>query len=316
MASVEILRDLEARSDGLALSRRLDTLAPRSVRIDLGASSVGRAMLALPVIDAVRRRFPDARLELSGRARVCALIGEHLGRRLERAAGAPDLIVDVCPAARRAASFDEAARRLKVPACPYPWRSQHASAHFADGATCSGLGAADVAPELRLSSATRRAGVRWVKAEFGLGRPLVVVLWRARGWGRARLFGVARELADRMRGVVIDARERRAPITVRAAVLGLSAVCVGDSGGLAHLAAATGAPVVTVHGRACPLRHGPATPAGVAVFASCREPVAHRASEARGARCLECLKSDCVLEVAERLAAEHWPRDWLRKVMT
>ena len=313
--AVHVLHDLEARSDGLDLARLLDELRPRAVRIDLGSSDCGRAIAALPAIDAVARRFPRARFAFGGRRAVRELLSEHLRQTVVVADEHPELHVDLRPSVRRAATWDARASRLRVPACPYPWRLQHASAHFSDGAISAGLPAESDSIALGLSRQTRLAASRLVRERAGLGRPLVAALPRAGGWGKSRFAAVLSSLRARIGAEVLDIDALDAPLPVRAAALALCAVCVGDSGGLAHVAAAAGAPIVAIHGRACPLRHGPASRSGAAVFARCRDSVRHRPSAWRDHRCLECLSPTRVIQVAEGLAAEHWPRDWLRRIL-
>jgi hypothetical protein len=309
-AAVEVLADLEAKSDGLEIARVLDVLRPRAVRIELGCSSLGRVMLALPAIEAVVRRFSEARFEIRAREPGLYLLREHFGPGSETHA---DLVVDLAPRARQGAHWDEARRSLFVPACPYPWRTQHATAHFADGATSAGFFADSARVELRLTRRTRARAVRLVREHYGIERPLIAILGRGGGFGARRFDAVAAGLADRIGAEVLDLDSLDAPIPVRAAALALCAVCVGDSGGFAHVAAAVGAPVVTVHGRACPLRHGPASRSGAAVFATCREPLRHRPLDSRQRRCLQCLEPNRVLDVAEKIAAQRWPRDRLKR---
>jgi hypothetical protein len=305
-AAIRLLDDLEATTDGAPLARILDRLNPAGITVDLGSSSLARAVHALPVIDAALRRFPRASVCVEADSPARELLEEHVGERL---GDSGELVIDLRPGLRRSARFEPP--RLFVPAAPYPWRSQHAFAHFADGAAVAGLCPDWTRPRLALTDSTRRSARRLVRELFGLRRPLVTIL---PGPSRFDFGGVLQALSERL-----GARELLLPPevspAVRAAGLGFAAVAVGEPRGWSDVAAAAGSPIVTLHGRDCPVRFGPASERGVALFARCRLPEQHRAPRSRDLRCLDCLAEERVVDAAERLAAERWPMDRLSRIL-
>jgi ADP-heptose:LPS heptosyltransferase len=175
-----------------------------------------------------------------------------------------------------------------------------------------------VRPALRLSRGAQREA-RAMCRSLARGGPLVV-LAPARGWpvpSFARAFARLRRRIG-ARGVVlgraaIDGATNlpRIDPAVGAALLALAAVCIGDDAGWAHVAAAVGAPTVTLHGKTSPLYSGPATRHGAALFTT------RGACEAcaPGKRCLSCLDPDRVADVAEDLSARRWPLDRVMRLL-
>jgi ADP-heptose:LPS heptosyltransferase len=100
---------------------------------------------------------------------------------------------------------------------------------------------------------------------------------------------------------------------VRAALMGLAAVCVADDGDWAHVAAAAGAPTVIAHGPSSPVRSGPASRLGASVFTT--KGMCDACLAAPGRRCLVCLDPMRVARVAEDLAARRWPIDRLLRML-
>jgi len=304
------LDDLEAFSDGAPLARELASLRPRSLTIDLGSSSLGRAVAALAAVEAVLTTFPEASLQVVALSPARELLEEHLRARGRSLSASGELVIDLVPGVRHSAALvdDGGVPRLRVPAAPYGHRLQHAFAHFADGAAVAGLSPDWRRPELALEARTRSAARSIVRAQHGLGKPLVAAL---------------RSNADSFdfRGVLVMLRERigaeelvlaeELPAPIRAAALALVAVAVGSPGDWSAVAAAVGAPVVTVHGRACPVRHGPASERGTAVYRRCRVPALHGAQASRELRCVRCVPPTLVASAAEQLSAERWPVDRL-----
>ena len=143
-----------------------------------------------------------------------------------------------------------------------------------------------------------------------------------RGWGTDKLAAMLARLTARIgaAGVVVGdvdvpgaARVRESDPAVTAALLALASVCVGDDDDWAHVGAAVGAPVVTVHGESSPVAFGPASRHGAAAYTTRGTCDACVASPGR--RCLACLAPEKVAGVAEELAASGWPWDRLARVM-
>lgn len=322
MATVIALSELEALTDGARNWSQLSPLEPRSVELDFGASSLGRALTALRAVDAIAASFPRSRLLARGSPTVKRLLEAHLreGRASVIGAGPADLRVDLRPSARGTSAWlGGALPTLRVGACPFPERAQHAGRHFVDGARSAGLDVVDATPRLRLPSKAITDARALVRTRCGF-RPLVLMHRGPRGWNgfqplrerlERRIGARVFQLGARIAGVEdLGAREP----TLVAAVLHLACAVVSDAGGITHLAAATGAPVVSLHGRHCPIRHGPACPLGLALFSECKVPLLHRPSPRRGSRCLECLPLDAVGDASEEMAARRWPWDHLARL--
>jgi hypothetical protein len=316
MAGVVVLSDVEAGFDGAELACRLDALAPRAIRLDFGASELGRAILAVTVVDAVKARFPGALFSLRARPVVERLLAAHLPleRELE-----PDLVVDLRPAIRRRARFLEGHPPiLQIPSVPYPARQQHAAEHWIDAARASGFAPKPDAPRLRVPREPGRALVSRVAPK----RPVVVLASRPRAYERSKLAEAGREVASRIGGLVFSVGSRLphvAPLPSRdpvvcASALFFASVVIGDAGGWCDVAAAVGAPSVGILGRMSPLRRGPVSDVGMALSARCRSPEAHLPSRARDQRCLECLDVRAVVGAAEEIAARRWPWDWAARL--
>jgi len=301
----QLLDDVEPRLSGVAIADALAHLRPTRIRLDLGRSTLREAIWALPAIDSISLRFPSCAVAVAATPVAARLIASHLGPRAAPDGGEPaQLHIDLAPSALRAARLD--GDRLAVPSAPFPARRQHASAHRIDGARTAGFDPADEAPSLRLDPAAR-AGAR----RSARGGPLVALL---AGHRRARWphLDEARRLVERHLGATFLVPSPRDDPEATASLLSLCAVCIADDTGWGHVAAAVGAPVVMVHGPTSPDWSGPASPDGVSLFTTrctCPPP------RPRGARCLACLDAQRVAAVAERLAADRWPWDRLRRLL-
>ncbi|MEZ4224280.1 MAG: hypothetical protein R3B13_25245 [Polyangiaceae bacterium] len=323
MPGVIVLSDLEPKIDGAALAAKLAGIHPRVVQLDFGVSRLGRAVQALPAVDAVLRRFASSRFSLLGRPSVAALLGGHLRSRGHGlGASPPELTVDFRPGVRRASRWiDGAPSRLEICATPYPHRVQHASAHWTDAALAAGFELKDACPQLSFRSATlRRVRVDW--SRVARGKPVIVLAPRNRGYGAARLLEVGTAVADRIGGRAFCVGRNvgglpRVPARgsyEQAAALRFASVVIADAGSWCDVAVAAGAPVVSLHGRSCPVRHGPPPEVGTALSCSCHSPVQHGTRRSRGHRCLRCLPPSSVTNAAEELAARRWPWDWAARV--
>ena len=329
---LHLLGDVDARLAGMWIADALLARpAPRTVRLRLPLS-LRQAIFSLPTIDAATQRFRSARISLSGTETVLALLSAHLQQSLgiriapESDGTDCDLEIDLTENDLTRAVLDD--QVLRVPSLPHPAREQHASAHAGDGARLAGLEVKGHAPALSLAPdkmAEARARVRGLAGI--LGGPLVAVSPDEGGWGTDKFAALATLLKKKMGAVLIQLGGPPVPgVTpvfnwtpeVRAAALSLSAVCVGDDTGWTHVAAAAGAPVVTVHGDTCPTRFGPATPRGVAAFnarGTCNLCIQSKA-EKKTRRCLDCLDPARVAGLAETLAAARWPWDVVERYLT
>ncbi|HEU4404803.1 MAG TPA: glycosyltransferase family 9 protein [Polyangiaceae bacterium] len=197
----------------------------------------------------------------------------------------------------------------------------HVASRWARGATNAGLARANERPALNLPAPARRQAQALAHALAGRwSRPLIAFLPARRShrrWGAEAMGAFARMLGERLgaRAFVWPpepiegclAPSASLPPTTAAALLSLCTLCVGDDDGWAHVAAAVGAPTLTVHGPTCPVRSGPASALGAALGA----PPCRSTEHARplGRRCLRCLEPAKVVELAEELASERRPRD-------
>jgi hypothetical protein len=325
---IHILGDAEARVAGMQLARALAALSPERVKVDLGASSLRRAVWSLPVIDAVADAFPHASLRVVAEGDAARILGAHRPRVEKKgdrtSPNLAELRVDLAPDVRLACLESRGGvTTLGVPAMPYPHRLQHASAHAVDGGQIAGLPAQACAPRLRLHAWVRREARAACSALAGRrGGPFMVLAPGPGGWSPASFAFVAARLGDRIgarafvMGDIEIAGVPRLPDldpAVHAALMGLAAVCVADDGDWAHVAAAVGAPTVIAHGPSSPVCSGPASRFGASVFTtkgSCDE-----CRAAPGRRCLVCLDPVRVTRVAEELAAQRWPVDRLLRLM-
>ena len=102
---IHVLEDAEAKIAGMPIARELAGLVFDRVTIELPDPSLRGAMWCLPVLDAVARLSPRARVEVCAPPRVTRLVAEHLrsaARRPMRAGGARALRVFLSPRAREA----------------------------------------------------------------------------------------------------------------------------------------------------------------------------------------------------------------------
>lgn len=314
-----VLTEIEARSDALPLRRQLDALQPAVVELCFGQSSLGRSVLALPALAGVTARFPAARLVVSGRPSVRDVLKMHLQQTgsVVTDTESADLVIDFSPRAKHEARLlDGPPPRLWIPHMPYPARVQHGFRHFSDGARSAGLEPPVAAPRLRLS-AEARSRARAVAQRLAPGGPLVLIAARRGGWPASFFAEACRDLEQRIGSraanlgthPVEGVPRLRESAVVRASLFELASVVIADARGVAHLAAACGAAVASLHGRACPARHAPAARLSAALYSKCRAPKTHRPSPARDQRCPRCLLPSTVVTAAERLAARRWPWD-------
>lgn len=314
---VTVLRDMEALTQGQSFRRRVDHLAPSTLVFDFGASKVGRAVLAVGVVDAVTTRFPHASVRVLGRRFARRLVAAHVGgERVCCSREIGSLIIDLRPAVRRCSAWiDGSPPRLCIASAPFPGRGQHAIVHWLDGARAAGFDPGPTPPRLRLPT-WAVAAARALLSRVARSASVVLLAPRRNGWSRASLREVGARIQNRIGARVfslaplegVDPLGTRDPV-IAAACCRLAAVTIGDAGGWCDVAAATGAAVVAIHGRSCPWKHGPASHLGAAVFAICKSPQSHAPSPARGNRCLLCLDVEPVVETAEKVASMRWPWD-------
>jgi hypothetical protein len=329
ITSLRLLSNIDARIAGAERAAVLATQAPATVAIDLGPSDLRRGCFALVAVDAIAAQFPHARFQVVATSDLRALLEEHIAERYRLAArdAKPALVVDCSPGRGGNASLDlsSAPPRLTVPATR-PGVRVHGSDGFAMGCHAAGLAhVGDAPPRLRLSAQSRREARRWLARHVGIRGALVGRI-EARGPRTTypRLDRVMQELDDRI-GIIavqLDERARRGamslpatmPPSQRAAVATMCAVCVGDECGWAHIAAAAGAAVVTIHSDSDPITTAPAARDARGVWRECTVPDAHPARVHAGAPCADCLAAQEVVTVAEQLAAQRFPWDRLARV--
>ncbi len=313
---------------------------PAELVVHLGRSSLRRAIWALPAIDAALRRFDGAAVTWSASPLVRALLEGHFeakrrpGRALAprpgglRRAPVPpaggfrvDLLLDGAPLEVIPPRPGRSSFTLNVRAAYHVGDGIHVAARWTRGASNAGLDPASERPALALPASARRHAQGLAHALAGRwNRPLIALLPARRPhrrWGALPMAALARTLRERL-----DARvfvwppepvegcllpSAALPPTSAAALLSLTALCVGDDDGWAHVAAAVGAPTLTAHGPTCPVRSGPASALGAAVGAPPCRTGEHPRGPAR--RCLRCLEPTDVLDLAEQLATQRWPHD-------
>ncbi|HEY4159490.1 MAG TPA: hypothetical protein VGM29_15380 [Polyangiaceae bacterium] len=304
--------------------------------IQLGAASLRRALWSLPVIDAIASTFVQAELCIRARPEVARLLAAYerpapvatslsseLDVQLEEVEDEPTANFGAS-GVRAVLESTGANQRLTVPAAPFPARQQHAAAHNVDGAQVAGLPARMYEPRLRIGWKERREARALCRAlaSGNFGGPLVVLAPAAGGWSPTSFARVFERLRERIgaAGIVFGQLDvpgvRRVSITdpaLLAATLELAAVCVGDDGDWAHVAAAAGAPTLIVHGRSSPVYSGPLCRHSVSAFTTSGDCERCRADPGR--RCLACLEPGKVGELAEELSSRRWPFDRLGRLM-
>lgn len=316
--------------------QQLDQVRAEQISISCGGLGVAPAVWVLPVLDALLRRFQHSRVEILGRPTVTALLRLHcegLGRpcwpmeahrpslhiRLRRGAGLPRY--------RRKGPIDQLTIRLRGGrALAFAPLDQPAAAAVQDCGFMAGLDPDGSPPRLRLPKPLQAAARdRYRKLCAATGAPLIALLPAhnpQHSYGAERLWDVGQRLARRIGGTVIQlggppsARPRLARAAQdaggAASLLHLCAVAISDDIGWAHVAAAVGAPVVTVFTRNNPLRHGPVSPHSAVLWASSTSSSCPHLANATRPLCRDCVRIDEVVTAAEKVAAESWPRDRLR----
>ncbi|HEY2410123.1 MAG TPA: glycosyltransferase family 9 protein [Polyangiaceae bacterium] len=333
---IHVLEDSEARVSGMGLARALSRLLPARVTIQLGAASLRRALWSLPVIEAIASTFVQAELRIRARPEVARLLAAYerpapvasrlsseLDVHLEQVEDEPTANFEAS-SVRAALESTGASHRLTVPAAPFPAHQQHAAAHAVDGAQVAGLPARMYEPRLRIGSQERREARALCRALAGgnFGGPLAVLAPAAGGWSPASFARVLERLREQIGavGIVVGSLDvpgvRRVVTTdpaLVAAMLELAAICIGDDGDWAHVAAAAGAPTLIVHGHTSPVYSGPLCRHSVSAFTTNGDCERCRADQGR--RCLACLDPSKVGELAEELSSRRWPFDRLERMM-
>jgi ADP-heptose:LPS heptosyltransferase len=327
---VTVLEDVAFRVDGLRVLER----ASRSrddVVLDLSACSLAEGLWALPALDAIAAQLPAARLAVLAGDGLAELLVAHL--RSQRcqvvrvgtgARTSTPFRIELSPRPTTRPRLSRTGDHLRVPSRPFPKRVQHAWGHWVDGARACGFDARAARPRLLLEDRdAARAARRWLRERFGRrGRTLIALLPSPsparpdRSWDKGRFARVGRDLATRLDAsllchgsdlpgaIALDDLD----IVTTAHVLAFVAVAIGDADGVVHLAAAAGAPAVSLHGDASVDECGAASELGAAVSADrCRCPSPR-------AGCLACIAPERVADVAERLAGRRWPWDRLAQV--
>ncbi len=332
---IVVLEDCEARVAGLGLARALSSFSPERVTIDLGSASLRRASWSLPIIEAASAHFPDAELRIVSQGGVHRyFVGHQRASRVREPRGAlRELTIELEATAepvrgQRAAPPAQLLgagkhRRLLVPGCPFPARDQYAWEHAVDAAQASGLPGRRPLSLLRLAPEIRAQARVICRRLFGrFGGPLLALAPGSGGWALASFAIVRDQLAERIGARSLTFGDERiagcerVPTSdplLQAAILQLAAVCVGDDGDYAHLAAAVGAPTLITHGSTSPSYSGPSGRHSVAAFTTnghCAECLLER-----GRRCLGCLDPFVVSALAEKLAATRWPLDRLQRAL-
>jgi glycosyl transferase family 9 (putative heptosyltransferase) len=302
---------------------------PAEIVVHLGRSSLRRSIWALPAIDAALRRFDRAAVTWSASPLVRSLLEGHLeAKRSSAHVVAPtprglrlDLLLDGAPLATPALRPGRSSFPLRVRAAYHVGDGIHLAARWARGASNAGLDPASERPALALPASARRHAQGLAHALAGRwNRPLVALLPARRPhrrWGAPAMASLARTLRKRFGARVFvwppepiegcSLPSAFLPPVSAAALLSLTALCVGDDDGWAHVAAAVGAPTLTVHGPTCPVRSGPASALGAAVGAPPCRTGEHPRGPAR--RCLRCLEPSDLLDLAEQLVMKRRPHD-------
>lgn len=310
------LCDVEAKFDGLQFGHRWDGFRPKTTQILLGHSSLARAIHALPFLEALRGQLQSTAISIEASPVVQSILHAHLGLIPADEQGV-DFIVDLKPGIRRETRWHEGLQPvLRVNAVPYPHRRQHASDHWRDAALACGLEVESKPLNLRLPRQASREALRWIR-DNTQGHTVVVLTPGDGGWSAKRYSRLYAVLNDRFRASVVSVHEDGSwngephPPAVTAALLRHASLVIGDAGGWTAVASAVSAPVLTIHGRLEPSRHGPHSRLGEAICAHCKHPASHRVRNQHRERCLFCLDPDDVVKALEPLLARSLPRDVL-----
>ena len=291
----------------------LNEVNPARIEFDLRALDLRQSMWSLPSIDAFASRFPSASCDVLARPPARELLRAHLEGRT--GAATPCLRVIFAPRASMIVAVE--GLELTLPLMLRGSNGGHLCARRSEPAAACGLEVSPLAPALELTRAARREARDYLLSIAGtFGGPLIVVVAGSdpsRSWSHPSMRAAVGQLRERIGGIVVQVEGPAIHSSIRqipplhpcvmAAFVALSAVCMGDDTGWAHVAAAVKAPVVTVHGRTDPDLWGPVGHGtGAAYTADC-------SCGSRTRRCLVCLRPEPVVELAEKLAAERWPWD-------
>ena len=272
-------------------------------------SNIGDAVLTTPALEAVHRRFPQARVDLVADPRSaelfarCPYLGETLLRRKRAGWRAELALLRRLRRRRYVLAVDlrtellawlARARERRTRRGARPLGPHAAEAHL--GVVADLLDGPPPPARVWLSDHDRRLAAALLR---GLPEgPLLALApganWPPKIWPAERFAELARTLAPRFAGVVLVGgpgdRERTAAVAAAlggalpaadlagrtgllgaAAVLERCALFVGNDSGLGHMAAAVGRPTVTVFGPGEPARYRPWGPAAEAVVAPGRD---------------------------------------------
>ncbi|MBL9008046.1 MAG: hypothetical protein JNJ46_27560 [Myxococcales bacterium] len=314
--------------------QQLDEVRAGQLCLSLGRLGVASAVWALPVLDAVLRRFRHSSVEILASPTVTALLRMHcedLGHPcLPTENHSQSLHIRLLPGAglpryRQKGSVHQLSLRMRGGrALGFAPLDQPAAAALQDCAFMAGFDPDGSPPRLRLPKQLQAvARHRYRTLCAAAGGPLIALLPAhnpRHSYGAERLWDVGQRLAARIGGTVIQlgGPPSRGPAVARAAqdaglaaaLLHLCAVAISDDIGWAHVAAAVGAPVATVFTRNNPLRHGPVSRHSAVLWASSSR-CPHAVNKV-GPLCRDCVSVEEVFVAAERVAAESWPRDRLR----
>jgi hypothetical protein len=334
---IHVVLGAEARVAGLPLAAEMRAFAPDVVDLDLGGAALCDAVWWLPVVDAASVAFPRATFRVRARDGVKELLSAHrpiasqrlhlrgrLRARLQGRSPRRTLAIELSPRATTAELRGAGDHySLVVPYAPFPNRAQHVSAHAVDGAQMAGLPATFAPPRLRLTPLVAHRGRALARKVLGKDAgPFVVLMPVPGGYAPASYARAASTLTERIGGrvfsvgdVTIDGAKPfpHTDAATLAGALSLAAVCIGDDWDISHLAAASGAPTVILHGPTSPTRTGPLARHGASAFTT--RGTCDACRESPGRQCLACLDPARVADLAEELSARRWPLDRLLRLL-
>lgn len=297
------------------------------------AGALGDTILTLPAVGALRRRFPDADIEVIGYPTAWSVAGRLVDAVHEvddplyaglfspsASYSAPpetDLLViwstrDPVPVSGGA---------MTVSASPYPQPGVHAAAWLLSTLTDVGIdGSFPAVPSLHLTAAELTEGENALR-DLGLTQPILIhpsagALWKR--WPAARFAAVAarlraegREVAliagpaddDTVRGVLehimLPVLRALSPRRL-GAVLAHGALYLGNDSGVSHLAAASGTRTVALFGPTDPVMWAPLGDVAVIRRCGCIARVQGDVRVCGDPECMSRISEEEVMEVIER----------------